>query len=167
MSLEAFTAARERVWRTARGELAAGTPLADDAVLAAVAEFDARLQTNLRVGSPGLVRGGGPALLAPPRAVRPLLRAVLPLVYLGYERAEHVQEFVGEVPGPAVHLPAALGGGASVAGRGGSRGTRAWCSRPSTSWSGSASKTPNQAPQQTAGACRLSQIRSSPGPRRC
>jgi hypothetical protein len=116
MSLEPFTAARERVWRLPE-ELAAGTPLADDAVLAAVAEFDARLQTNCGSAAQGLFAAVAPLCWHRPALVQPLLRrTLLPLVYLGYERAEQVQEFVGWfLAQPSTYLPLSAAGRAWLA----------------------------------------------------
>jgi len=95
MSLDAFRVAKERLWGL-HSELIAGSSVSDEAVLAAVHEFDRSLRTNCESAAQGLFASVSPICLHRPRLVGPLMRrALVPLVYLGYERVEQVQEFVG------------------------------------------------------------------------
>jgi|GEM_PF-2587821 len=95
MSLDAFQVAKERLWGL-HGELTAGSSLSDEAVLAAVDELDRSLKTNCDSAAQGLFALVSSICLHRPRLVVPLMRrALVPLVYLGYERVEQVQEFVG------------------------------------------------------------------------
>jgi hypothetical protein len=93
-SVEAFRATVDQLWRLP-DKLAAGDPVTDDAVLALVAEFDRRLRTNCGSAAEGMFAAVSPICRFRPGLVGPLMRrALLPLVYLGYDRAEQVQQFV-------------------------------------------------------------------------
>jgi hypothetical protein len=85
----------DRLWRLL-GEPASGSALTDDAILAFVDDFDHRLWTNCESAAQGLIAAVAPICRLRSRLIGPLMRRALrPLVYLGYERAEQVQGFVG------------------------------------------------------------------------
>jgi hypothetical protein len=83
MSQESLSIPLNRLRRLPE-ELAAGSPMTDEAILAIVA------------AAQGIFAAVAPLCQHRPLLVRPLLRrALLPLVYLGYERDQQVQKFVG------------------------------------------------------------------------
>jgi hypothetical protein len=116
MSLEAFIAVKERLWGLP-DELASNSPLTDDLVLAVVDDFDQRLKTNCGSAAQGLFAAVAPVCRHRPHLVSPLMRrALLPLVYLGYDRAEQVQDFVNWfLRQPSTYLPLGVVGRAWLA----------------------------------------------------
>jgi hypothetical protein len=95
MSQKSFSTAQKRVW-CLPDELRAGLLLDDSAVVAEVEDFNALLKTNCETAAEWLFAAVAPICLLRPQLVRLLLRMPLrPLVFLGVEQAQQVQEFVG------------------------------------------------------------------------
>jgi hypothetical protein len=100
-----FAVARERLQRL--HDPAVAYTRSDEEILEAVDGFCATLRTNYVAAAEALFAAVAPLCDERPRLIRPLMRrALLPLVYLGYERSAEVERFVARsLPNEPADIP--------------------------------------------------------------